>query len=92
MSALSTLKATFSSGAGFDVVVRTFLEDFCRDVVKVPPDNNEPRNTGGPDFGVYPAALFNWLRQADIEDCGSIGKHETCSNCSAATGWTATHR
>jgi len=53
--------------------MRAFPEEFRRDVVKVARNSKESRNKIAADFGVSPATLSNWLRQADVEDGGREG-------------------
>ena len=53
--------------------MRAFPEELRRDVVKVARNSKEPRNKIAADFGVSPATLSNWLRQAAIEDGGLDG-------------------
>jgi transposase-like protein len=53
--------------------MRAFPEEFRRDVVKVARNSKESRNKIAADFGVSPATLSNWIRQADIEDGGRDG-------------------
>jgi len=48
--------------------MRAFPEEFRRDVVKVARNSKESRNNITADYGVSPATLSNWIRQADIED------------------------
>ena len=53
--------------------MRAFPEEFRRDVVKVARNSKESRNKIAADFGVSPATLSNWIRQADVEDGGRDG-------------------
>lgn len=47
--------------------------EFRRDVVAVARKREAPLNQIAKDFGISEASLYNWMKQADIEDGGRPG-------------------
>jgi len=59
---------------------KRYPKEFRDDVVRVARDSDAPIRQIAEDFGISDASLYNWLKQADIDD----GKRDGVTSVEAA--------